>query len=148
MGNFIFAQALEQKEEHIKAQWRHAGVLCATCVLELGLENPTLLRITGYLLDCHGARLMARDVFTQVQALRSHEPQSFRDLALVLTRIVEQKVDTLNSKQTDDTAEAKSEIAALVHAAVKNFYQTIVGTWDRRFSEIEVTALTELNSFL
>lgn len=146
VANFFFAQAQEQVEEESKIQWRDAGVLCATSVLELGLENPNLLRIAGYLLDCHGARRIARDVFTQVKALRGEEPQSFRDLALVLTRIVEQKVGALNTAQSDDQ-DARDEIAALAREAVDNFYQTVVGTWDRRFSEIEVTALVELNSF-
>lgn len=89
-------------------------------IAELELENPHLLRVLGHRLAQANLLEPARMVFEEVLRLRPEEPQSYRDLALVL--------DSLDQ----------------YGRAVELFYQVVTAKWDR-FQEIEVVALMEMN---
>jgi Ca-activated chloride channel homolog len=89
-------------------------------IAELELENPHLLRVLGHRLAQANLLEPARMVFEEVLRLRPEEPQSYRDLALVL--------DSLDQ----------------YGRAVDLFYQVVTAKWDR-FPEIEVVALMEMN---
>jgi len=95
-----------------------------TNICELDLENPQLYRIVGYKLDQEGALEQSINVFKKVLKLRNNEPQSHRDLGLVISR-------------SGDYEEA------LIH-----LWDVVTGQWDYRFDEIELTALIEINRLL
>mmetsp|Transcript_9165 Transcript_9165/g.13561 ORF Transcript_9165/g.13561 Transcript_9165/m.13561 type:complete len:1037 (+) Transcript_9165:22-3132(+) len=90
-------------------------------ILELGLGDVQLLRIVGYRLDQANKLYESSLVFRKVLTLSPHEPQSYRDLALVLERMGEYK-----------------EAADLL-------YKVIGGKWHNRFEQIQYTAIVELN---
>ncbi|MBR0458294.1 MAG: LysM peptidoglycan-binding domain-containing protein [Victivallales bacterium] len=91
---------------------------------EMDLENKQVLRILGYKLRFLGELEASAAVFRAVLKLAPEEPQSYRDLALVL-----------------DDLERFQEAADMMLQVVKYRF-------DGRFREIEVIALTELNRIL
>jgi Ca-activated chloride channel homolog len=99
------------------------GLQVLSNIAELELESHSLLRILGYRLAQKGYLDLARMVFEQVLKLRPEEPQSYRDLALVLGDL----------KQFPRAAEL--------------LYHVVMHDWDR-FDRIEVIALMELNRLL
>ncbi|CAF3451213.1 unnamed protein product [Rotaria sp. Silwood1] len=104
------------------------GLRILTNVLELELESPQLLRTVAYKLVELGFVNLAENIFRHIVTLRSDEPQSFRDLALLLQESYIQNKNII-------------EISDL-------FKKVIFGEWDNRFAEIEVTTLHEFNCFL
>lgn len=91
---------------------------------EIELENPGLLRVLAHRLDQAGSVAAASGVFRQVLSMRPEEPQSYRDLALVLARIEEYT------------------------EAIELLWEVVVGDWDGRFPEITNTALMEMNNLI
>ena len=88
---------------------------------ELELENRQILRILGYKLRFFGELESAEQIFRKVLAMAKEEPQSYRDLALVL--------DELGKYQ---------EAIDLLFIVVNNKFNS-------RFPEIENIALNEIN---
>ena len=88
---------------------------------ELELENRQILRILGYKLRFFGELESAEQIFRKVLAMAKEEPQSYRDLALVL--------DELGKFQ---------EAIDLLFVIVNNKFNS-------RFPEIENIALNEIN---
>ncbi len=111
-ANFLF----EQKQEKL-------AVRVLSNIAELELENPQLLRVLGHRLAQANLLEPARMVFEEVLRLRPEEPQSYRDLALVLDSLGEYR------------------------KAIDLLYQVVTGKWDR-FPEIEVPVLMELNRII
>lgn len=93
-------------------------------VLELNLENAQVLRTVGYKLMELGLIDGAAAVFEKVKRLCPEEPQSYRDLALALLN--------KNTKVYDAAR------------ALRLLDQAVTGSWDGRFSEVELTCLMEL----
>ncbi len=91
---------------------------------EMDVENHQLLRALGYRLFEYRQYTKAEIIFRRIAKIRAEEPQSWRDLALTLER--------LGSYQ---------EAAELYH-------KVVLGTWDRRFSDVDIIALNELNSLI
>ena len=91
---------------------------------EIELENPQLLRVLAHRLDQAEELVLAESVFRRVLVMRPEEPQSYRDLALVLGRL-------------DEYTEA-----------IELLWEVAIGEWDGRFPEITNTALMEMNSFI
>lgn len=91
---------------------------------EMELENHQLLRILGHRLSQSGHLKLAAKVFEDVLAMREEEPQSYRDLALVSSRIGEHQ------------------------RAVDLLYEIVQRPWDDRFPEIEQIALDEMNAIV
>ena len=81
--------------------------------MELELENAQVLRIMAYKLDTEGELDLAEEMFERVLKMRREEPQSYRDLALVLDR--------------------KQEFGR----AMELLFKVVIGKWDSRFEEIE-----------
>ena len=92
-------------------------------IAELELENAALLRVMAHKLAQQKFLDLSKQTFEAVLKLRPEEPQSFRDLALVL-------------EQMKDFEKA-SEL----------LYHVVLNEWDR-FEEIEVIALMELNRMI
>lgn len=89
---------------------------------ELEAEDPALLRILGHRLVQLRRLDLARDVFTRVKELREEEPQSWRDLALVLADLGQ------------------------TQKAVDLLWEVVRRPWDARFPEISSLACAELNA--
>ena len=107
-------------------------------VAELELESPSLLRVLGHRLAQTGRLELAVLTFEEVLRLRPEEPQSYRDLALVLARRAEQEAGARNrDAMRDDYAQA-----------IDLLWQVVIRHWDNRFAEIELIALEELNAVL
>jgi len=98
------------------------AIRCVTNITELKLDSYELLRMLGYLLDQFDSYDLSALVFERVLKLRPFEPQSYRDLALVL--------------------EQKHEY----QRAIDLLWEVVVGDWSQSFAEIELTALYELNA--
>jgi len=92
-------------------------------IAELSLENAPLLRVLGHRLAQAGELALGAQVFEEVLRLRPEEPQSYRDLALVLTEL----------KQYE--------------RALALLGKVVLGEWPR-FDGIQVVALTELNALV
>ncbi|HXH31535.1 MAG TPA: VIT domain-containing protein [Bacteriovoracaceae bacterium] len=97
---------------------------------ELKLLDPHLLRVLGWRLHEAGDLDRAIEVMEKVRALRPEEPQSHRDLALLLAGRLER------DKNIEDGVEA-----------AKLLNQVITGQWTR-FDEVEVIVVMELNHLL
>ncbi|MEW5817033.1 MAG: VIT domain-containing protein [Spirochaetota bacterium] len=99
------------------------GLRILSNLAELELENAALLRILAHRLEQLDLLSLSRYVFEEVLRLRPEEPQSYRDLALVLGRLGEYE------------------------KAIPLLTRVIFSTWER-FEEVEVIALMELNNML
>ncbi|CAF2138506.1 unnamed protein product [Rotaria magnacalcarata] len=108
-------------------EYEYFGLRILTSVLELELESSQLLRTVAYKLVELGRHSLAENIYRRIVNLRSDEPQSFRDLALLLQ---ESNSETKNLVEISDL-----------------FKKVLFGEWDNRYAEIEVTALHELNCF-
>lgn len=107
-------------------------------VAELELENAALLRVLAHRLDQMGHLDLAVMTFEAVLQLRPEEPQSYRDLALVLARRAKE----------NSASEAQAAIRNDYARAIELLNEVVLGEWDERFAEIEVIALMELNAIL
>lgn len=103
-----------------------------TNIAELELENAALLRVLAHRLAQLDALDDAIVLFRRAKQLRPEEPQSYRDLALVLARRA--RATRKASDRRDDYAEA-----------IELLGRVVMDRWSR-FDEIEVIALTELNN--
>jgi len=99
-------------------------------IAELELENAALIRVLAHRLAQLDLLDYAAGLFERAKELRPEEPQSYRDLALVLARRADGK---RGSKKADYAA------------ALELLGRVVMDKWDR-FNEIEVIALTELNN--
>ena len=107
-------------------------------ILDLELDDPSLLRVVGYRLGETADLDLAIVVLEQVLELRPEEPQSYRDLALILAQRAEGN-DRVAAADTEQLIADMSRSMDLLH-------QVVTGLWDRRrFLGIEVIALMELN---
>ncbi len=107
-------------------------------ISELDLENGPLLRVLAHRLRQWGRLDDSIGVFEQTLKLRGEEPQSYRDLALVLS---DRALIRLSENQ-GDPAGGKD-----LSRAIALLYHVVVTPWDR-FREIALTALLELNRLL
>ena len=101
-----------------------------TSILELELDDPSLLRVVAYRLAEAGELDLAIQLLEDVLELRPEEPQSYRDLALMLARRGE--------------ADGAKTAGADLSRAMELLHEVVLGRWDR-FDQIEVIALMELN---
>ncbi|HWO18218.1 MAG TPA: VIT domain-containing protein [Kofleriaceae bacterium] len=109
---------------------RALGLRVLSNLVELGLDDPPLLRMYAWRLQQAGALTAAITVFERVRRMREDEPQSHRDLALALAERWE---------ATGDAGDATR--------AMELLYDVIERAWDR-FPEIELIALMELNRLI
>ncbi|NQZ70531.1 MAG: DUF2135 domain-containing protein [Lentisphaeria bacterium] len=105
-------------------------------IAELELENPAMLRILAYRLAQMKYYQLAIYGFEYIKSIRPEEPQSYRDLALVLIEQAQAKKKVNSSIK---------ELYTIYSQALKLLSHVILRKWDR-FSEIEIIALNELNA--
>ena len=102
------------------------GIQVLSNIAEMELESAPLLRILGHRLEQLGRLDLSILAFEEARKLRPEEPQSFRDLGLVLAK--------RGSKED-------------LERAVELLYHVVLNQWDR-FDEIEILTLMELNRIL
>ena len=146
-----YAEYLVQREAHgkapafyldcagwfFKAKERTLAIRILSNLSEMKLEDAALWRTMGWRLREAGAYAEAIEVFRHVLDMRGEEPQSRRDLALVLTE---------SGKAAKDAA-ALSEAARLLHAAAFEPTARRSGRWSNDM-QTSVIALEELNGLL
>ena len=125
------AEFFKAKGEMVKA------VRVLSNLAEMDLEAPQVLRVLGYRLLQYDNPVESVPVFEVVLKQRPEEPQSYRDLAIALTRRAELSADTAK----DDYSRALE------------LYQTLIWgrdyeNWDGRFGDVELFALEESNAML
>lgn len=108
-----------------------------TNVLDLELDDPSLIRVVAYRLAETDDLDLAVELLRMVRRLRPEEPQSHRDLALMLARRAE----------SADLETSGPELAGDFNEAMALLFQVVMQDWNR-FPEIEVIALMELNRLL
>lgn len=106
------------------------GLRILSNLLELALDDPALLRIYAWRLQQAGLLDEAVAVLERVLPKRPDEPQSYRDLGLVLS-------DRWERGGAPEDASRGAEL----------LYEVVQREWDR-FPEIEIIALMELNRLL
>ncbi len=133
-----YAEYLKQKAEYgnspsffldcadvfIALKKQEIAIQVLSNIAEMELENPALMRILAHRLSQVEELATSAAIFEEVLELRKEEPQSYRDLALVLGRMGEYR------------------------RAVELLYEVVLKPWDGRFPEIEVIAIEELNSLV
>lgn len=100
------------------------GLRVLSNIAELEMENPALMRVLAHRLAQLEELELSAGIFEEILKLRREEPQSYRDLALVLGRM------------------------GTYGRTVELLYEVVLGAWDGRFPEIEAIALLELNNLL
>jgi hypothetical protein len=121
---------LDCAEFLLRAGQQALGLRVLSNLAELKLDDAALLRVMAWRLAQAGELDLAVAVFEKVLRLRPEEPQSRRDLALVLS----------------DRADARGRPEDAARAA-DLLYDVAMRRWDR-FEEIELIALMELNRIL
>ncbi|MCB9749126.1 MAG: DUF2135 domain-containing protein [Myxococcales bacterium] len=109
---------------------RELGLRVLSNLLELGLDDPALMRMYAWRLSQAGELDAAARVLERVLHEREDEPQSHRDLALVLGD---------RWQRDGDPADATR--------AMELLYEVVLRQWER-FPEIELIALMELNRLI
>ena len=117
----------------VQAGHGEMGMQVLSNVAELELESAPLLRVLGHRLAQLDELDLSARVFEDVLRFRPEEPQSHRDLALVLARRAGQ----------DGAVDPQGDYAR----AVDLLWQVVAGEWDR-FDGIELVALVELNRLI
>ncbi|MFC1766122.1 VIT domain-containing protein [Planctomycetota bacterium] len=107
-------------------------------IAELELENAALLRVLAHRLAQLGELDYSIDMFEKVLDLRPEEPQSYRDLALVLA----QKAENLQANEA-----TQEGLVILWERVIELLNHVVINEWDR-FYEVEVIALMELNRLI
>jgi len=107
----------------LKDGQNETGLRILSNIAEMELENAALLRVLGHRLAQLDLLDLSAKIFEVVLRLRPEEPQSYRDLALVLARLKNYK------------------------RAVDLLYQVVLKDWDR-FQEVELVALVEMNNIM
>jgi tetratricopeptide (TPR) repeat protein len=145
------------------------GLQVLSNIAEMELENPQLLRVLAHRLAQLGELDLAIQVFEEVLKLRPEEPQSYRDLALVLARRAGRRAEVLSAARQEVAGElpltapasmpasapssrpatdpAGAAVLADYASALKLLNDVVMRKWDR-FDEIELIALIEANAML
>lgn len=118
-------------------------------IAEMQLDSPAVLRILAHRLAQWNHLDLAIEMFEQVLALRPEEPQSYRDLALVLSKKARQREIFLKRARMSAEAHRREleQIRAAYGRALELLNEVVMRRWDR-FDEIELIALTEANAIL
>jgi Ca-activated chloride channel homolog len=126
---------------------------------EFAADDVPLRREMGHRLARAGAYDLAVEVFDDILVRQPDEPQSYRDLALLLAQRADEARAAINPsgslrRQPPGMSHAglkgrgKAEVAADYARAVELLTEIVVRRWDGRFAEIELPVLMELDRIL
>jgi Ca-activated chloride channel family protein len=140
------------------------GVQVLSNIAEMEVEDAAALRVLGHRLAQAERLDLAVLVFEDVLRIRPGEPQSYRDLALVLADRADaaarpahreapnrHKPSPSQSTPAAPTADAErltAGIQADYRRAAQLLTEVVVRPWDGQFAQIELPALMELNRIL
>ncbi len=113
---------LDAADRFFERKMNALGLRVLSNLVEMELENRQILRMLAYRLIQAKELRLAAGILERVKTLAPFEPQSYRDLALVLADL-------------DEPQEAANLL-----------YQVATRQWDSRFPDINTIALTELNA--
>lgn len=114
-----------------KNEQQELGLQVLSNIAELKIQDSRLLRTMAMKLREFNYLDLCIDTYRKVLEDRDEEPQSYRDLALVLA----QKAKNSDTQKED------------LQQAIKLLYKVITENWDR-FHGIEVTVLMEINQLI
>ena len=97
------------------------GLRVLSNLAEMDLQNRQVLRLLAYRLQQAGQTQLSVPIFERVLEIAPNEPQSHRDLGLALAD------------------------AGQTQGAIEHLYAVATGSWDARFPDIDLIALTEMN---
>jgi hypothetical protein len=126
---------LDCAEHFLSTGRRDLGRRILTDVVEIGLDEPALMRVAAHRLQQLGELDWSVGLFDKIRRLRPEDPQSLRDLALAL----EARADAARH------AGHKRAAGADFARALELLDAVVQGEWDSRFPDIEITALEEAN---
>jgi Ca-activated chloride channel homolog len=122
-------------------------------IAEMDLDDVRLLRVLGHSLAEIGQVDLAAATYETVLQMQPEEPQSYRDLALILAR----RAETLRHDGAEDVDEpedagrgeqdrafARTDCAR----AIELLYEVVLRPWGRDYPEIEIVALEEINHLI
>lgn len=139
---------------------------------ELELENPQFLRLIAFRLERapEDPYLQnAINIYRKVLAIRGEEPQSYRDLAMALSRralFLAKSLVTLqagafvmsvgkktlaesrpsyNRYSLQEEKRIQAEMRSLLEESLKLLNDVVLKKWDVRFAQVEVVALMDIN---
>jgi hypothetical protein len=113
---------------------------------EMRLDDATLLRVMAYRLARMNELDLAVDTLEQALQLRPEEPQSYRDLALLLSERADMRIEATAKMKDRDVA--KQSARADYARAIDLLVHVVMNRWDARFPGIEVLALEEVNRII
>ena len=100
------------------------AILVVSNLAELSLEDAQLLRVLAYKLSAYKAYPEAVSISREVVAIREEEPQSYRDLGLVLAQ------------------------AGEYQQAIETLYKVVERRWDQRFRDVQLIVMNEINNIV
>jgi tetratricopeptide (TPR) repeat protein len=115
---------LDAADIFIERGQQDLGLRILSNLAEMNLENRHILRILAYRLLQAKQPKLALPILQRVLALSPNEPQSWRDLGLAYAE------------------------DAQYQKAVDSLWEVVARSWDRRFPDIELIALNELNALI
>ena len=110
-------------------------------ILDLSLSNPTIQRVVAYRFLEVGDYDLSIMVFKDLLEMRPEEPQSYRNLALALSRRAEQETARFTKPCTVHAAKDLRQAIELLHHVASH-------EWNHRFPHITSLVLVELNRLL
>jgi len=88
--------------------------------------------------------------YRRIVELRPEEPQSHRDLALILVRkanLMMMKSKSNNTLVAEEQS-LRNQARQLYTEALNLFVKVVMGKWDCRFDQVQLTTVTDLNRVL
>lgn len=125
-GDYLYSASfyLDVADYFQKKKMRKEAVLLLSNLAELKNEDAPFIRILATRYMQMGENEYALLMYERARELRTEEPQSYRDLALILER------------------------CGKFQQAVDTFYRIVEKSWDGRFPAIENIVLTEMNKVI
>eukprot|EP01124_Arcella_intermedia_P035783 TRINITY_DN9213_c0_g1_i15.p1 TRINITY_DN9213_c0_g1~~TRINITY_DN9213_c0_g1_i15.p1 ORF type:complete len:760 (-),score=213.36 TRINITY_DN9213_c0_g1_i15:918-2963(-) len=132
------------------------AVRALSTLAEISFDNPQYLRIIAFKLMSMGNQfnLTAIDVLRKVLKIRPEEPVSYLYLGIMLSDNANQLMlksemgDNHFEGMLEDDLEYPTQVAKRQYSeALELFNKILKGTWDKRFNQIELTVLEEINRF-
>jgi len=135
------------------------GVRILTNLAELELENPQFLRLLAFKLFSQGEKysLLTIDILRRVLKMRPEEPHSYFYLAIALVQNANRILWKDENGDSGDLTGVLPIVPGLdaidpleiskkhYTEAISLFQKILLGKWDARFAQVEVSSVMEMN---
>jgi tetratricopeptide (TPR) repeat protein len=114
---------------------------------ELDLDDPQPLRMMAFRLEANNQLDAAVGQYRRILVMRPEEPQSHRDLSIALARQANTMMERARGTHVTVAEEDELQGQAIERytEAIQLLTKVILGKWDARFHQIQITALADLN---